>query len=241
MKEIWFKVKRIGSKRIVGIGVISLAIRLIVGGVISAAIIVNWTPSTGRLVSDLDGIEVPSRIIRSSDGNFIIFYYNVPVPLSIDDSNDFDLYAAKIDINGNYIWGGPAQERLISDRARLPSFLTLNFNLFYPKVVSDNTGGAIIGWVEREKWPNDPEAGHIFVKKIDADGITAWVADVEGVNPLGKNILIDLVRGLTPQGETATWVVYEVHQTPACCPIGERGVRLLAKRVRDAALFNNFV
>ena len=232
MKGIWCKVKGIGGKRIVGIGGISLAIRFIVGGVISAGVIVGWTPSTGKLVSNTDGIEVPSRIIRSSDGNFIIFYYNVPVPLSINGSNDFDLYAAKVDINGNFIWGGPEDERLISDRPRLPSLAWNIFfkDLFYPRVVSDNEGGAVVAWVEREKWTGDPEAEHIFAKRIDANGFELWTVDIEGPSEVGDNILIDVVRGLTPDGQSATWVVWEV-QEYGCC--GYKGRRILAKRVDD--------
>lgn len=100
------KEKQGKGKKVCRVTAYSLLIRLILAGGISAGVISGWSPSTGRLVAQTSGFDVPSKIIKSSDGNFILLYYSVPpsVASNLNGSNDFNLYGLKVDLNGNVIW-----------------------------------------------------------------------------------------------------------------------------------------
>jgi hypothetical protein len=71
--------------------------------------------------------------------------------------NGADIYAQRVDGFGNALWrenGFPA--------------CSLETNQFYPHLISDGDGGAIIGWEDGRDWAK------IYVQKVDAAGNPLW-------------------------------------------------------------------
>jgi hypothetical protein len=71
--------------------------------------------------------------------------------------NGADIYAQRVDQFGNVLWrenGFPA--------------CSLETNQFYPHLISDGDGGAIIGWEDGRDWAK------IYLQKVDAAGNRWW-------------------------------------------------------------------
>lgn len=80
-------------------------------------------------------------------------------------STDFDIYAQRIDANGNRLWAGTGVlvcGALGSQRA--------------PKITSDGYGGAAIAWVDRRSL-NVNSKEDIYAQRINANGSRLWAAD----------------------------------------------------------------
>ena len=76
-----------------------------------------------------------------------------------------DIYAKKIDNNGNDLWGSEGVQIVVAEGRQED-----------PILVSDDNGGAYIIWVD---YRNEPEYGDIYAQHINSDGIISW--GIEGV------------------------------------------------------------
>lgn len=129
----------------------------------SATATTKWEPDTDGIVivsaeGEASGNSVDQagqRIIRSSDNNQIIVWE--------DERNetDKDLYAQKIDNNGEILWtlNGTAISSTTGDQ---PS--NGNYN-----IISDEFGGAIIAWQDSRS--GSPE---IYIQNISSYGTVQW-------------------------------------------------------------------
>lgn len=72
-----------------------------------------------------------------------------------------DVYAQRVDADGNLLWtnGGVVICNAAGDQ-------------LYPKLVSDNNGGAIITWHDRRVVADD-----VYAQRVDADGAVQWTSN----------------------------------------------------------------
>lgn len=71
---------------------------------------------------------------------------------------NYDIYAQRIDSTGNILW--------------TPNGVAISTDVFeqnHPKIVSDNTGGAVISWTDQRKGNSD-----IYARRINAYGVAQW-------------------------------------------------------------------
>jgi hypothetical protein len=74
-----------------------------------------------------------------------------------------DIFAQRIDGDGNPLWGTDGVSVCKDDSAQTQ-----------PRIVSDANGGAIIAWTDRR---GDGNESGIYAQRIDADGAPIWVMD----------------------------------------------------------------
>ncbi len=98
-----------------------------------------------------------SRIIKSSDGNIIIAWYDMR-------NGNLDIYAQKLDPRGFPLWtlnGVPV--------------CTADYGQFNILLVSDGQGGAILFWEDFRSG----SGSDIYAQRIDSDGNPEW--DLDGI------------------------------------------------------------
>ena len=84
-----------------------------------------------------------------------------------------DVYAQKVDQNGNSLWGSEGVPIVIGPGRQED-----------PILVTDGNGGAFVIWVD---YRDEPDNGDIYAQHINSDGVISW--DIEGVvltNVIGK-------------------------------------------------------
>ncbi len=101
--------------------------------------------------------QMAPQIIPDGDGGAIIVWHDYRSEIQ------WEIYAQRVDGDGNELWttGG------------VPICTIAAGGGWYPHIVSDGAGGAIIVW---EDWRNGGE-GDIYAQRVDADGDTLWPAD----------------------------------------------------------------
>ncbi len=99
---------------------------------------------------------IPVAIMDGSGGMIVVW-------LDTRNGHYYDIYAQRVDINGNAVW---AEDGIV---------ITSIESSFVPEVVSDGAGGAIIAWYTRGGVP--------YIQRRDAGGNLLWT--VNSV-PVGK-------------------------------------------------------
>lgn len=114
----------------------------------------RWATSD-VLVCDAPGIQKSNNIITGGiDGSCIITWED-------GRAGNYDIYAQKIDSSGNILWG--TNGIVVCNRAT---------NQKNPKIISDNSGGAIIVWEDSASFYFD-----IYAQKINNLGIPQWTSN----------------------------------------------------------------
>ncbi|MFC1780447.1 carboxypeptidase regulatory-like domain-containing protein [Patescibacteria group bacterium] len=128
----------------------------------------------------------PQIVTDSSDGVIVVWYG--------DKNGNMDVFAQRIDLNGNILWtiGGIEVCNHSADQS---------FNYLRNVVTSDGSGGAIISWIDERGADKD-----IYAQKINSDGIKQWTSD-------GVAISTEVNEQLTPQiasdGSGGAFIVWE--------------------------------
>ncbi|OGQ57841.1 MAG: hypothetical protein A3G39_03740 [Deltaproteobacteria bacterium RIFCSPLOWO2_12_FULL_43_16] len=91
-------------------------------------------------------------IVSDGSGGAIVTWYDYR------SGTYSDIYAQRIDANGNVLW--TTNGMAISTAAN---------NQYYPQIVSDGSGGAIITWEDYRSGNWD-----IYGQRIDANGNVLW-------------------------------------------------------------------
>lgn len=114
-----------------------------------------WT-TNGVAVAVANRDQMHARIIADGSGGAIIVWQDE----RYIDVSGIDIYAQRFDSDGNIVW--MINGRMICGETGYQ---------FYPHVISDGAGGAIIAW-------NDERSGNrdIYAQRIDADGNNLWDA-----------------------------------------------------------------
>jgi hypothetical protein len=101
--------------------------------------------------------QMAPQIIPDGDGGAIIVWHDYRSEIQ------WEIYAQRVDGDGNALWTTDG----------VPICTIAAGGGYYPRIVSDGAGGAIIAW---EDWRNGGE-GDIYAQRVDADGDTLWPAN----------------------------------------------------------------
>ncbi|MFX1574174.1 MAG: TolB family protein [Promethearchaeota archaeon] len=110
----------------------------------------QWVPNGTEISTEIDG-QVSPQIVSDGANGAIITWQD-------SRSGNNDIYAQKIDSNGNYQWvpNGTAICTEIGDQ-------------LFPQIINDGANGAIITWQDSRSGNND-----IYAQKIDSNGNYQW-------------------------------------------------------------------
>lgn len=113
---------------------------------------IHWGEN-GVAVCTAAYLQISPAIVKDFMGGVIIVWED-------SRSGDYDIYAQRLDIDGNALWtaGGIPVCSHSEDQ-------------IYSEVVPDGAGGAIITWTDYRYGLSDPD---IYVQRIDASGTTWW-------------------------------------------------------------------
>ncbi|MAV64192.1 MAG: hypothetical protein CMG00_03255 [Candidatus Marinimicrobia bacterium] len=120
-------------------------------------------------VSVRQGVHIEWQRSADDVGDAVIFAW------SDTRNGGRDIYAQKVDYNGNIIWqeGGIA---IVQSEGRQED----------PLLVSDGNGGAYIAWVD---YKNEPLDGDIYAQHINAQGLLSWdIAGIPLTTVVGKQV-----------------------------------------------------
>ncbi len=121
-------------------------------------------------------------IVESGVGEVIIAFVdnrNSNYDKIIELFDNLDIYAQKIDINGNRLWGAGGKQVCTNNKNQ---YSTSYGEKGKKLLTTDKAGGAIIAW---EDYRNDPyngddgDGGDIFAQRLNSDGNPMW--GLEGV------------------------------------------------------------
>ncbi len=147
-------------------------------------IISQRVDGNGNIIWESDGVEVCTEtgdqsspsICGDSDTAFVIAW---------EDARNgkkllYDIYANKIALNGNIHW--------ITNGVQVCS---TQEDQLYPKVCSDDSGGAIVTWQDKRSGSND-----IYIQRLDKKGASLWTANGSNIcsasnDQVGPNIVKD--------------------------------------------------
>lgn len=117
--------------------------------------------ASGEIMWATDGVEIGIggsgiNIINDGVGGFILTWSDTR------NGND-DIFAQRFDTSGTVLWTPDG----------IP-ICTATDNQWYPGIVSDGNGGAIISWSDYRNGFNNND---IYVQRIDVNGNVLWMAD----------------------------------------------------------------
>ena len=114
-----------------------------------------WT-ANGVEICTASGNQTNQQIVSDGSGGAVITWQDTRT------AGTNHIYAQRIDAAGNVMWepGGVA-------------VCTAGANQYFPQIVSDYSGGAIITWVDTRT----STSGDIYAQRVDADGNPAWTTN----------------------------------------------------------------
>ena len=140
-----------------------------------------WGPG-GLAICSEPGDQGPAVIAGDGSGGAIVAWQDTR-------GSTIDIYAQRIDQNGNTIWteGGTVVCSATRDQIR-------------PAIVPDNAGGAIIVWCDYRGDDAD-----IFIQRINAIGDCSWQSDGVALCSLEGNQLLPKLTSDHKGGAIVTW------------------------------------
>jgi hypothetical protein len=130
--------------------------------------------SGGNILWQTGGVEVcgirggAARVVSDGSGGAIIAYeYSTPCGDSKQGNCDCDIYAQRIDAEGNILWGPDGVPVCVEPLYQ-----------YSPGIVDDGAGGAIVFFVNQFSIGNYTSLA-IYAQRIDADGHKLWPEDVQ--------------------------------------------------------------
>ena len=124
-----------------------------------------WLPVDGVRLCNATGAQSGPVVVSDGRGGAIAVWEDERV------AGEIDLYAQRVDVDGNLRWGTPALSAKPIETAACEQL--------DPAVASDGRGGAIIAWVDRRKCVSDSTADtDIYAARVDSSGVVAWTKAV---------------------------------------------------------------
>lgn len=149
-----------------------------------------WALNGVALCTAVDDQFYP-RIIGDGAGGAIVVWEDLRT------SSDYDIYARRVDANGNVLW-----------TANGVAVCTATLNQQSPQLVSDGAGGAIITWHDARLNPD----WNIYAQRISAAGSALWTANGAAVCTQTSN---QFKPKITEDGAGGAFVVWEDFRTGA--------------------------
>jgi hypothetical protein len=143
-----------------------------------------WT-ANGISVSDNSADQIEPRLVSDDAGGVIVTWY--------DDragGGDFDIYAQRVSSGGSLLWGPSG--RVICSASN---------NQQDCRIVSDGSGGAVIGWLDYRNSYYD-----IYAQRVNASGTMLWAAD--GVAVCSNSFHQERIH-LAPDGSGGALVTWQ--------------------------------
>ncbi len=147
---------------------------------------VQWTPN-GVAICIQSYNQLQTKICSDGAGGAVIMWRDYR------NGNNFDIYAQKIDSNGNTQWN-----------ANGVAICTASSDQYYPKICSDGAGGAIITWYDngiRAFWD-------IYAQRIDSNGNVQWTTDGVAICTAENEQLVSQLCNDGAGGAIITWYDY---------------------------------
>jgi len=112
-----------------------------------------WVPDGTPLCALPNGQSIGQAASDGGSGAIVVW--------SDNRSGGTDIYAQRVDMNGNILWaaGGVA-------------VCTASGSQYNPKLTTDGSGGAVIVWLDMRSGNND-----LYAQRIDSNGNTLWTAN----------------------------------------------------------------
>jgi hypothetical protein len=152
---------------------------------INSSGIVQWTTDGVTISAETDDQLFP-LIVNDGAGGAVITW------IDKRSGNDFDVYAQQINAAGTIGWA-----------ANGVAVCTATGNQFHSAITSDGSGGAIITWDDGRSGTSLED---IYVQRINAAGITQWMADGVAIcNELNRQIIPAIVSDGSG-GAIITWM-----------------------------------
>jgi hypothetical protein len=147
----------------------------------------EWTENGIDITTEIGG-QIWPVIVSDGSGGAIVAWADERGP-------QLDIYAQRVDEAGDVLWTvngiGVCTDTMIQ---------------WYPEIVSDGAGGAIIAWIDFRDLPANPS---IYAQRIDASGGSLWttngIAVCTGVLDVGGNMHLRSI----PDGSGGAIIVWE--------------------------------
>ncbi len=160
----------------------------------------KWSPG-GKVVCNEEHDQKPFMIVTDDKGGAIISWQDLR-------NDNGDIYTQRIDWSGNRQWDWPIGSGIFDG---VP-ICKVNEDQINPAMVSDNAGGAVIGWQDK-RWGN----WDIYAQRIYSDGRVGphHIADLDIQDEHGdlymNTMLLFLGKRFTwPPGLYFTWGVFNL-------------------------------
>lgn len=139
----------------------------------------------GVVISNANNSQQTPEIISDGKGGAIITWYDFRL------STETDIYAQRLDSNGATLWTNNGV-----------AICSASDYQYYPKIVADKYGGAIITWYDSRKGNYDTD---IYVQKISSIGNVLWTTNGVALCTNNKNQNSPQITSDDFDGAIITW------------------------------------
>ncbi|HET6349543.1 MAG TPA: T9SS type A sorting domain-containing protein [Candidatus Krumholzibacteria bacterium] len=143
----------------------------------------QWV-TDGTALCTQTGDQKFQRVVSDGTGGAIVAWEDLR-------GSDADIYVQRIDATGSTKW--------TTDGVAI---CTAIHSQFYPMIVSDGAGGAIVAWIDARSGDN-----HIYAQRVDGSGVAQWTTDGEVIAATNTLLIlpVDIVSD-TANGAIITWL-----------------------------------
>lgn len=161
-----------------------------------------WNP-IGVLVAIADGFRLFPQIVTDDAGGAIICFVdtrNGSYHYDPEDRDNTDIYAQRLDANGNRLWNNPG---VIVSNAPSNQFLNIE-DYGYKRLVSDGNGGAILVFDDYRQNGNR-SSNNLYAQKINSNGSRQWIENGVQVRTSGSTKYVGNVNSDGMGGILLSW------------------------------------
>jgi hypothetical protein len=142
-----------------------------------------WT-TNGVAVCTVDGIQAGTRVVPDGAGGAIVVWHDGRNP------SDYDIYAQRLDANGNALWTGDGVPICAATGDQTD-----------PEVIPDGAGGAIIAWPDfRSNTTID-----VYAQRVNGAGAVQWTANGVAVCTFTGDQLLPVIASDGAGGAIVSW------------------------------------
>ncbi len=148
-----------------------------------------WVPEDGAVACSATGVQRTPVAVGDGGGGVVVVWEDLRAP------GEIDLYAQRLDGDGNLLWGSPSTDGT--------PVVTAVCEQLDPAVIADGTGGAIIVWVDRRKCADPSPDTDIWGARLSATGAINWAKAICAASNDQRN------PAIVPDGSGGALVAWE--------------------------------